>query len=53
MFIEFVLNNEPHLFSLVGWVQKEIGQKDRLLQQLKVKLDESQKKQVCLPVLGF
>ncbi|KAA8586965.1 hypothetical protein FQN60_000801 [Etheostoma spectabile] len=45
LFVEFVLNDEPRLLSLAGWVQKEIGQKDRLLQQLKHKLEESQKKQ--------
>uniref|UniRef100_A0A3Q3MXR5 Dixin n=1 Tax=Mastacembelus armatus TaxID=205130 RepID=A0A3Q3MXR5_9TELE len=45
----FIVDNKPYLFSylfsLFGWVQKEIGQKDRLLQQLKHKLEESQKQQ--------
>ena len=50
-YISFVWHDEP-LFSFVDWLQKEVGQKDRLLQQLKHKLEESKKKQVCEPVLG-
>lgn len=46
-----MLNNEP---TLSLWlVQKELGQKDRLLQQLKHKLEESQTQQVHQPLLGF
>lgn len=38
---------EPYLFSAVGCEQKEMEQKDRLLQQLKHRLEEGQKSQVC------
>lgn len=46
-FSHFVLDVKPYLFSVVGCEQKEMEQKDRLLQQLKHKLEEGQKSQVC------
>lgn len=34
------------MYALFGWMQRDVGQKDRLLLQLKHKLEESQKLQV-------